>query len=150
MNRLTFVCTGNTCRSVMAEHIMRKKLRSLGRELLEVTSAGIAAHSGFSNIEALFDVLADNGIKYSGNYPRQLDMEVMEEADLILAMTESHLIFIKELFPDFPDKVRLLSDYAYGEKVDVPDPFGGGTEVYSMTFEILERYIDYVLKRLNL
>jgi len=133
----------------MAEHIMREKLRNIGREWPAVSSAGIAAHGGFSKIEALAEVLSERGIKYSGNYPRQLDRGVMEESDLILAMTEPHLIFIRELFPVFKNKAFLLSDYACGEALDVPDPVGSGPEGYRMTLEIIERYIDQIKERFN-
>lgn len=132
----------------MAEHLMKNKLEKMDAADLEITSAGIAAHGGFSRIKALAEVLKERDIFYEGNTPRQLERSVIAETDLILAMTEPHQDFIKELFPKFAEKVYLLSDYACGEKLDIFDPVGGGPERYRLALEIIEKYVNCIAERI--
>lgn len=108
--RILFVCTGNTCRSPMAEGMMRKlaRERNIG---VEVRSAGVAAAKGMSISHHAEAVLREQGIG-DRILSTPLHEELVEWADLILALTESHKRQIIYTFPEAADKIYTLKEYA--------------------------------------
>ena len=147
--RITFVCTGNTCRSVMAEKVFNKMLRDKGIEGAMADSAGTAAMSHYSiygDLELVFD---EKGVEHGGHTPRRVDRAIMEEADLVLVMTRGHREFLLEFFPEHSGKVYMLSEYAEGTEEDVPDPIGQGVEAYRRAYCEIERYLENVIERIR-
>lgn len=112
MKRILFVCTGNTCRSPMAEHIARRLLQQMNlNKEIQVASAGLSALPGApASVEAQ-DVLAKNGIDLSGHQAAQLSGELVEQADLIFTMTARQKRQLLELFPEARHKVFVLKEY---------------------------------------
>jgi protein-tyrosine phosphatase len=129
-----FVCTGNTCRSPMAEglfrHLLAARLKSKPGELEErgaiVMSAGIAAMLGGRAAAEAIKVLAPMGIDLTAHESQPLTDQLVRHADVILAMTRSHRQAILAEWPSAAERVKLLSH----EGIDVPDPVGGPTELY--------------------
>ena len=101
---ILFVCTGNTCRSPMAEAILKSKSN------FEVQSAGIAAMTGQPTNPKAIDTLKANQIDFSGQ-SQQLDSELVDWADLILTMTNHHKQVITSHFSSGIDKVFTLKEY---------------------------------------
>lgn len=140
MKKIIFVCTGNTCRSPMAEGIFnalaeerkwQARARSAGLFVAEpVVSANSAA------------VMREQGIDISGHIPMQITDEIIREADLLLTMTDSHK---RQLLRGgvSPDKVGTLAEFA-GEAGDVPDPYGGSIEVYRSTAREIKRLLEKI------
>jgi len=149
--RLLFVCTGNTCRSPMAEAIARRRAKELGWGHVEVGSAGVAAYSGAPPSEGALRAAEGNGLDLSGHRSTLLTDDLAAGADLILTMSPNHLMRVVELGAG--DRAALLTSYAGGldtaSGVAIPDPIGGSDEEYLETFRLLDELIGRALERLQ-
>lgn len=150
-----FVCTGNTCRSPMSEMIAKDYLHSgqAGRNI-GVSSAGISA---IKNEPASYQakiVMSEWQLDLSKHGARILSVENINEADIILTMTERHKNHILKMVPSAKDKVYVLKEYskgkdAYQEKGDrnVLDPFGFPVEYYRLCAKELKEHIQIALEK---
>jgi protein arginine phosphatase len=144
MQRILFVCTGNTCRSPMAEAILKSKKI----DGLEVKSAGIYAATGSEASAHAKKVLEDHQIDHHHS-SNMLNVDSVRWADLILTMTFSHKNAILQQYPDAAAKVFTLKEFT-GENydVDVVDPFGGNLAIYQETYHELEKLITKAIEKL--
>lgn len=122
-----FVCTGNTCRSPMAEGLFRKALAK--RQGWTVRSAGVAASVGSKENRDTTKILAMLEANLSDFRSRQITRAMMEQADAVFAMTQGHIHAMEDEFPEFADKIYLIGDFS-AEGGDVPDPIGMGAKAY--------------------
>lgn len=141
--RVCFVCTGNICRSPMAEIVFRARVTEAGLdELVEVDSAGTGGwHEGDGADPRTVAVLEDNG--YAGGHTaRQFQPSWFSRLDLVIALDSGHLGALRRLAPTEQDarKVRLFRSYdpAAGDDLDVPDPYYGGTDGFEECLEMVE------------
>lgn len=145
MFTLLFVCTGNTCRSPMAEFLFKNLAGDL--EDLEVLSAGVSTVEGLPASEHALSVMREKGISLDNHRTRPVSREIIEKADLVLTMTTRHKEILISRFPEFRNKVFTLKEYA-GEEGDVVDPFGEGEEVYRSCRDELESLIIKIKDRI--
>jgi len=143
--RILLVCSGNTCRSPMAEALLRRALAESGPEGIAVASAGTGALTGSPASEGAYLVALEAGLDLSGHRARLLSRDLVDGADLILAMSAGHLRRVEAL--GGAGKATLLADFA-GEAGDIPDPFGGDVAEYRETLRHLDRLVEGVRGRL--
>ncbi|MFJ4816774.1 low molecular weight protein-tyrosine-phosphatase [Streptomyces sp. NPDC088801] len=141
--RVCFVCTGNICRSPMAEIVFRARVAEAGLEgLVEVDSAGTGGwHEGDGADPRTVAVLEDNG-SAGAHTARQFQSSWFSRLDLVIALDSGHLGALRRLAPTEQDaqKVRLLRSYdpAAGYDLDVPDPYYGGADGFEECLEMVE------------
>ena len=146
MYKILFVCTGNSCRSPMAEGILQYLLREQGIKDILVESAGTHAPQGMPPTQNAILVTTERGIDIMGHRARILTREMIEDADLILVMEKSHTIFIRNYFPRGKHKTHLLKTFPSEDYEDeVYDPIGGDLTIYRSCVEELDREIRRVL-----
>ncbi|MGE0441484.1 MAG: low molecular weight protein arginine phosphatase [Gemmatimonadales bacterium] len=149
MTRVLFVCTGNTCRSPMAEAMLRRGLETAGKPDVAVASAGTGAWEGAPASEGSYLVSLEHDLDLSAHRARLLTRAVVDEADLILTMSRTHLARVRELGGGA--RAHLLGEYAglSGAGADITDPFGGDLEDYRATFRAIAALMPAVLTRLS-
>jgi protein-tyrosine-phosphatase len=138
MFRILFVCTGNICRSPMAEYFLKDLIKKENLYyLVQVESAGIAALEGYPAAEFAAAVCENFGIDTTFHRGRSVNLDMINKADLILCMGLNHKLELVKNFPHSRDKIFLLKQFAK-KSVDtfhtIEDPYGGPKEDYEKTF----------------
>ena len=150
MKTILFICTGNVCRSPMAEGIFRDAVR--GRGQYRVLSAGLGAVHGQPPSSHAVQAVKELGIDISSQRSRMLTSELVDEADYILGMTHSHIDTILLLYPHVAEKTFLLREFDETldmfEK-DISDPIGGSLQVYLNCRDQIEQGIASLLRFLE-
>ena len=141
-----FVCTGNTCRSPMAEGIL-KEIAKRERLSVSVSSAGICAGNGSASQNAI-QAMQEIGITISEHHPTQLTFDKIQDADLVLTMTTGHKQMILQAFGQCENKVFTLSEWA-GESTDILDPYGGDLAVYCACRDEIQELLEKGWRKLK-
>ncbi|HXW97253.1 MAG TPA: low molecular weight protein arginine phosphatase [Gemmatimonadales bacterium] len=149
MTHILLICTGNTCRSPLAEAMLRRKLQERGVEGVTVGSAGTGAWDGAPASEGAYLVALEHGLDLSSHRARLLTRELVDGSDLVLTMARHHLARAEQLGAS--GKAHLLGEFAGGEgaTAEVRDPFGGDLEGYRETYEELDAMLGAIVARLE-
>lgn len=146
--KILFVCTGNICRSPLAEVLMRRELEERGRGDIAVSSAGTGAWEGTPASEGAYLVGLEHGLDLSSHLARLLTRDVVKANDLILTMSRHHRIRTQDLGGD--GRTYLLGEYVglKGAEAEVSDPFGSDIDVYRETYTQLASLITRAADRI--
>lgn len=148
MNILT-VCTGNICRSPMAEGILKKVLENDQRT--KISSAGTHALDGNSASEFAVIAALENGIDISGHCARKLDIGNINVSSIIFCMENSHVESVLSLVPAQHRRVFNLADFSDNRRVkEIPDPYGCSLREYRECFNLIELCIDNFMQSENI
>lgn len=139
MKQVLFVCSGNTCRSPMAQLMLENMLACAGKPV-SVESAGIMARDGMPVSHGAQSALGRRGIDASAKLSQQADGRLVDKADLILTMTASHRDALRRMFPGAADKTYTLAEYTSSLR-DVADPYGGDDADYERCAKQIEEML---------
>ena len=143
LKKVLVVCTGNTCRSPMAEGWLNQKLAGKG---WIAESAGVAGWGGGCASSEAVAVMREIGIDISSHRNRALTRALVDEAAIILAMTDGHRREIERRFPEAAAKVRLVKSFGAAPAEDVADPFGASVDAYRhIRDELVQALGDFLL-----
>ena len=140
MEKLLFVCTGNTCRSPMAEYLARDIITKKGlSDRILVTSAGMAAAEGEPASSNALIALQNRGIDATAHRARQLSAQLVKEATRIYVMTAAHRVAILRVLPEAAEKITVIG---------IPDPYGMDLTAYEACLDAICRFFEEELQNL--
>ena len=143
-NTILFVCTGNTCRSPMAEYYFNNEMKKFGVKFT-AKSCGLHAESGCQMSANAKKVLVSQNIVENiediTHKSKQIDEDIVKKAELIYGITVHHQDRLIEEFPQFKEKILCMPE-------DIGDPYGGSLEVYDKCFENIKKSVGIIIKSL--
>lgn len=133
-----FVCTGNSCRSVMAKALMEKLVKESGiSDKVRVDSAGTLTFAGIGAAPNTVSVLKEEGIDASGHRGKNINKDILKRSDIIFVMEKFHKDVIINMMPEIKDKVRFLKEGA-----DILDPIGRSVEEYKNVLGVIKQEVE--------
>ncbi len=148
--KIVMVCTGNTCRSPMAEGLFRRLWKDAGEPFpVEVKSRGVTTMPGLPASKEAIQAMSKKGVDISTHLSAPISSRDIAEADLVITMTLVHKQMLLSRHPEFRHKIRTLSELLPGVlSGGVTDPFGQSQAVYDDTSDILEKSLGILAVRL--
>lgn len=144
LKTILFVCTGNSCRSVMAKSLLERLLRD--REDIEILACGTLGLKGIGASRETIELLKREGIDVSEHKAVGLEDSFLKKSDLILVMERHHEEIISERAPQIRNRVFLLREFAKieGTELNIPDPIGRSSGFYEKVFLMIKEAIERV------
>ena len=144
---ILFVCTGNLCRSVIAEGLLKKKLADRKMNSATVSSAGTFALNGRPAADLAIEVAARRGVDLSGHSTRHVTRELLESADMVICAEADHIVEAGVVLADGGGKYRLMSDFgpAHLRGHDIEDPYGAPIDHFNSAYDRIEECVDGLL-----
>lgn len=138
------VCTGNICRSPLAEYLFRSRLEGVSAK---VSSAGIQALVNQPADVLAQEIAQTHGLDLSPHLGRQVEKSVLEEHELVLVMEDHHRDYIRSRFPQVSGKVFLLGKWE--EEMQIPDPYKKSPDFFKVVYSQIDRSVAHWVNRMN-
>ena len=141
---ILFVCTGNLCRSVIGEGILKKKLAEKKIDSVTVSSAGTFALNARPAADLAVMVAGERGVDLSAHSTRHITREMLESADMVICAETDHVVEAGVVFADSGGKYRLLSDFGppHLRGHDIDDPYGAPIDYFVSAYDRIEECVD--------
>ena len=148
MIKIMFVCHGNICRSPMAEAILKKMVYAENLDV-QVESRGTSVYTEDPINPKSAEALATIGIKNVTHSSKQISKTDIEEADIVLTMTQQHKLSLVKTFPDFRYKIFTLAEYAVDSREDISDPFGKSQIFYNFCVQEIKKLVEALFEEIK-
>ena len=152
--KIMFICTGNICRSAMADWLLRKKIEEQNRKDIKVYSCGVHAYNGdVATWEAKSVMKDEYEVDMNEHRATNIKNSNIKEMDLILCATEAHKIAVIDLYPNLKNKVFTMKEYVkyerqYHDKTNIKDPWGYDIETYQSCASEIDECLELLLKKI--
>jgi len=146
IKNIMFVCTGNTCRSPMAEALMKKLLKENNIDGINVISRGLSVFENSPASENSIKAIEKYDVDLTSHRAKSLSPDEVEYCDLILTMSSNHKNIIISAFPDVKEKIFTIYEFSFNKDADISDPFGGNIKIYEKCLDEIYKCIKEIIK----
>lgn len=147
---ILFVCTGNTCRSAMAEALLKKALADAIIHGISVRSCGTAVSPLYRVPPPVIALMSAENIDMSGHIPYQINNKLIKWADIVLVMDDYHMQYLEAIAPGQKSKVFLFKEYVSAEgPKQIRDPMGQPEHVYAETSAELKKCVGMLINKIQ-
>ena len=148
---ILFVCTGNLCRSPIAEHLFRSMAAGAHLDEVQTSSAGTSPAIWLDLPTEVVAVLNQEGVQIKNHIPRTLDEGIEDGPDLVLTMEERHKKYFEDNHPDYKGRVHILRTYVGmdGDNQNISDPMGQSMDVYKKTCDEIKLCLEKLVVKLH-
>lgn len=150
MQKIMFVCTGNICRSAMADKMLAKKVEEENLDI-EVYSSGTFAENGDYPTSEAIEVMEEYGVDLRTHRATNIRKSNIEEMDLILCATTNHKNMVLQLYPNLAGQVYTMKEYVgeTADGIDISDPWGYDLAVYRKCATEIEKIIQKIVDKMK-